>query len=126
MKGYFQDVKKLMEKEVHYDSYPRHFAGIWPRGAAAPSSGMQWDQIKCDILWQANPILVVKIFGESTCALCLCNRERMEIIKLYQTIPDKLINSCSEVHGACQQKPRFHRYHEQETPVLMSIKSVKK
>jgi hypothetical protein len=51
MKGNFQDVKKLMKKGVISDSYARHFAGIWPRGAAAPSLGMQWDLIKCDILW---------------------------------------------------------------------------
>ena len=37
--GYFQDVRKLMEKRVHSNSYARHFAGIWPRGAAAPSAG---------------------------------------------------------------------------------------
>jgi hypothetical protein len=114
MKGHFQDVKKLMEKGVHSDSYARHFAGIWPRGAAAPSPGMQRDLIKCDILWQGNPISVVKTFGKSTCALC--NRERMEIIKLSRSIPDKLINSCSEIHGACRHKPKFHRYHEQDTP----------
>jgi hypothetical protein len=36
MKGHFQDVKKLMEKGVHSDSYARHFAGIWPRGASPP------------------------------------------------------------------------------------------
>jgi hypothetical protein len=36
----------------------------------------------------------------------------MEIIKLSRTIPDKIINSCSRIHGACRHKPRFHRYHE--------------
>jgi hypothetical protein len=42
MKGHFQDIKKLMEKGVHSDSYARHFTGIWPRGAASPPSpGMQ-------------------------------------------------------------------------------------
>jgi hypothetical protein len=25
-----------------------------------------------------------------------------------------LINSCSEIHGACRHKPRFHRYHKQK------------
>jgi hypothetical protein len=42
MRGHFQDVKKLMEKGVHSDSYTRHFAGIWLRGATAPLPGMQW------------------------------------------------------------------------------------
>jgi hypothetical protein len=114
MKGHFQDVKKLMEKGVHSDSYARHFAGIWPKGAAAPSPGMQRDMIKCDILWQGNPISVVKTFGKPTCALC--NRERMEIIKLSRSIPEKMINSCSEIHGACRHKPKFHRFNEQNLP----------
>jgi hypothetical protein len=51
----------------------------------------------------------------------------MEIIKISKATPDILINSCSEIHGACRHKPRFHRYHEQDlTPVLMIAKSVKK
>jgi hypothetical protein len=113
MRGHFQDVKRLMEKEVHSDSYARHFAGIWPRGAATPSPGMQRDLIKYEILWKGNPISAVKTFGKNTCALC--NRERMEIVKASRNTPDMIINSCSEIHGACRHKPRFHRFHEQET-----------
>jgi hypothetical protein len=114
MTGHFQDVRTLMGKGVHSDSYARHFAGIWPRGAEIPTPGMQRDLIKCNILWKGNPISVVKTFGKSTCALC--NRERMEIVKLSRKIPELLINSCSEIHGACRHKPRFHRYQEQEIP----------
>jgi hypothetical protein len=51
MVGHFQDAKKLMEKGVHSDSYARHFTVIWPRGGVAPSPGMQWDLIKCNILY---------------------------------------------------------------------------
>ena len=114
MRGHFQDVKRLMEKGVHSDSYARHFAGIWPPGAEIPSPGMQRDLIKCEILWKGNPISAVKTFGKNICSLC--NRERMEIIKISRSTPDILINSCLEIHGACRHKPRFHRYHEQETP----------
>jgi hypothetical protein len=42
----------------------------------------------------------------------MCNRERMEIVKLSRSIPNQLINSCSKIHGACRHKPRFHRYHK--------------
>jgi hypothetical protein len=67
MKGNFQDVKKLMEKGVYLDSYARHFAGVWPRGAAVlPMPGMQHNLIKCEILWQGNPISVVNTFGKNT------------------------------------------------------------
>jgi hypothetical protein len=80
MAGHFQEVKKLMEKGVHSNSYTRHFANIWPRGATPPTSGMQRDLIKCNVLWKGNPIYVVKTFGKSPCALC--NRERMAIAKI--------------------------------------------
>jgi hypothetical protein len=89
MKGHFQDVKKLMEIRFHSDSYTRHFTGIWPREASPPMPGMQRDLIKCNILLQGNPTSAVKMFGKSTCALC--NRERMEIIKLSRSSPDTLI-----------------------------------
>jgi hypothetical protein len=102
-----------MEKGVHSASYARHFASIWPQGAAAPTPGMQRALIECNILWSGNPILVIKTFGKSTCVLC--NRERMEIVKLNRTITDKLINSSLEIHGTCYHKPRFHRYHKQTT-----------
>jgi hypothetical protein len=60
-RGHFQgDVKKLIKKGVHSDSYTRHFAGIWHRGTTAPTTGMQRILIKCEILWQGNPISVLK------------------------------------------------------------------
>jgi hypothetical protein len=110
MTGHFQDVKKLMEKGVLL-RYAWHFAGIWPRGAASPSLGMQGDLIKCNILWKDNPTPVIKTLGKSTCALY--NRERMEIIKLSWKIPELIINYCSKIHGARRHNPRFQRYHEQ-------------
>jgi hypothetical protein len=126
-----QNFKKrsLWRKESTWTHYAtRHFTSIWPQGAAAaPTPGMQRDLIECNILWRGNPISVIKTFGKFTCPLC--NRERMEIVKLNRTIPDKLINSCFlEIHGACHHKPRFHRYHEQtkQPPVRMSAKSAKK
>ncbi len=39
MASHFQDVKKLMEKGFHSDSYAS-FASIWHRGAAAPLPGI--------------------------------------------------------------------------------------
>jgi hypothetical protein len=81
MTGHFQDIYKLIEKGVHSNSYARHFAGIWPRGAASPSPRIRQDIINCNVLWKENPISVVKTFVKFTCALC--NRERMETIKLW-------------------------------------------
>ena len=111
MRGHFQDVKTLMETGKKKDSYAGHFAGIWPPGADTPSPGVQRDLIKCDIMWQGNPISAVKTFGKISCVLC--NKERLMIIKLSRSSPETIINSCSEIHGACRHIPRFHRYHEQ-------------
>jgi hypothetical protein len=36
-------------------------------------------------------------------------RERMAIVKAEHNNPKNLINSRSEVHGACRHLPRFHR-----------------
>jgi hypothetical protein len=69
IRGHFQEVKKLIEKGVYLDSYTRHFAGIWPRGATSPSSGIQWDMIQSNILWKGKPISIVKTFGKATCTL---------------------------------------------------------
>jgi hypothetical protein len=124
MRGYFQDVKRLMEKGVHSDSYARHFACIWPRGAEVPSPGMQRDPIKCEILWQGNPISVVKTFGKNTCSLC--NRERMEIIKISRATPNILINSCLEIHRVCAAtNPDSIGSTNRNSPVLMIARSVK-
>jgi hypothetical protein len=93
--------EKTNGERSQVDSYGIHFTGIWPRGAAAPLPGMQWDLIKCDILWKGNPISVVKTFGKTT--YNLCNRERMEIVKLSRSTHDILINSCLEIHDTCRQ-----------------------
>jgi hypothetical protein len=74
MAGQLQDIKKLMEKGVHSDSYARHFTGIWPRGAASLSPGMKRDLITCNILWKGNPISAINTFGKSTSVLCATER----------------------------------------------------
>jgi hypothetical protein len=85
---------------------------------------MQHDLIKCEILWKGNPILVVKTFRKNTCALC--NRERIEIIKISRTTPNILINSCWKIHGVCRHKARFHRYHGQDNPSADDCKKCEK
>ena len=72
-----------------------------------------WKPLGCLNYLKMYPISAVKTFGKNTCALC--NREQMETVKASRITPDMIINSCSEIHGACHHKPRFHRFHEQET-----------
>ena len=37
-------------------------------------------------------------------------KERLEILKQSRKNPDKLLNSNSELYGACRHKTKFHRY----------------
>jgi len=64
-----------------------------------------------DILWQGNPLSLVKSFGTRECQLC--SREKIEIIKWSRKEPETLINTCSEIYGGCRHKPKFHRYREE-------------
>ena len=54
----------------------------------------------------------MKTFGKLNCTLCM--NERMELIKaknLEKMMKNKkMINSCTEIYGACRHKPKFHRY----------------
>jgi hypothetical protein len=115
MAGHFQEVNKLMEKGVHCKTFRRHLA---KRSHSTITRDATRDLIKYNILLQGNPISVVKTFRKSTCTLC--NREQMEIIKLSSSIPDQLINSCSEIHGACRHKPRFQaQTHSEEESIQL-------
>ena len=64
--------------------------------------------MKYQILWQANPISCMKTFGKFNCALCMW--ERVEILCAYQQEKTKLINSKTEIFGACCHKTKFHRF----------------
>ena len=103
MMGHFQDVRQLIKKDIPSDSYAKHFASLWPPDTV-PTPGMQRDMIDCKIVWRGKPLSAVKSFGHSNCFLC--NRERMEIIRMSRSNPEKMINSCSEIHGACRHKPQ--------------------
>jgi hypothetical protein len=124
MRGHFQDVKQIVENNVYSDSYAKHFGEQVPKGAKAPTPGMQRDLISCSILWKGDPLTAVKSFGRNSCKLC--NRERMAIVKACHKDAKGLINSRSELHGACRHIPRFHRLSIKALPpVLMSAKSSK-
>jgi GIY-YIG catalytic domain len=107
MQQHFNDVRKLHSQGDKSDSYAKHFAEQFLNFESV-SPNLQRGSISCSILWQGNPINVVKTFGTTNCALC--NKERIEILKQSKKDPKILINSCNEIYGACRHKPRFHRY----------------
>jgi GIY-YIG catalytic domain len=98
MQQHFNDVKKLHQLGQKSDSYAKHFANQFLNFDNLTPQ-FQRNSITCDILWQGNPISVVKTFGTAKCALC--NKERLEILKHSRKNPESLINSCTEIYGAC-------------------------
>jgi hypothetical protein len=107
MQQHFNDVKKLLQHGIKSDSYAKHFASQFSNlDNLTPE--IQRNSIVCKVLWQGNPINVVKTFGTPNCALC--NKERLEILKQSRKDPNSLINSCNEIYGACRHNSKFHRY----------------
>jgi GIY-YIG catalytic domain len=107
MQQHFNDVKKLHQHGIKSDSYAKHFS-LQLSNFDNPTPKIQRNSISCEILWQGNPINVVKTFGTPNCALC--NKERLEILKQSKKDPNSLINSCNEIYGACRHNSKFHRY----------------
>jgi hypothetical protein len=115
MQQHVQDVRKLVIHGRHSDSFAKHFAMLVPPGT--PNNEIRkFVKIKVKILWSGKPLTCVKTFGTKSCKLC--NKERHEILKLTRLHPGKAINTCSEIHGACRHKPRFHRFNQ-----LLQIKT---
>jgi hypothetical protein len=107
MQQHFNDVKKLHQQGIKSDSYAKYFS-LQLSNFDNPTPKIQRNSISCEILWQGNPINVVKTFGTPNCALC--NKERLEILKQSRKDPNSLINSCNEIYGACRHNSKFHRY----------------
>ena len=110
MSGHFNDVQKLLAKGIRSDSYAKHFATHFEKGSKPKPKELRAIQ-KFEIIWQGKPISASKTFGTRGCILC--TREKIAIIKAGRKEPEKLINSCSEIYGACRHKPKFHRYKEE-------------
>jgi len=64
-----------------------------------------------DVVWQGDPLSVVKSFGTRECQLC--SREKINVAKWSRKDPEMLINTCSEICGRCRHKLRFHRCREE-------------
>ena len=89
MQQHFGEVKKLVEIGEKSDSYAKHFATQFPTTIPTPDD--QRNGITCSIIWQGNPIGVVKTFATKNCALCA--KERTAILKQSKLNPQLLINS---------------------------------
>jgi len=112
MQQHFNEVQKLVKLGEKLDPYTKHFATQFYD--TNPSPVNQHGGITCSIIWQDNPISVVKTFATKNCDMCA--KERIAILKQSRSNPHLLINSNNEIYGACGHRQRFHRYVKQTTP----------
>jgi len=113
MQQHFNEVQKLVKRGEKSDACPKHFATQFHD--TNPSPVNQRGRITCSIIWQGNPISVIKTFATKNCALCA--KKRIAILKQSTSNQQLLINSNSKVHGVCRHRPHFHRHVKQITPI---------
>ena len=107
MGQHFLNTKRLVQTGKALDLFASHYTTHFKLGSKIKRMNVR-RICRTRILWHGNPISCCKSFGKSCCQLCM--RERMEILRRHNKEPDKIINSCGEIYGACRHKPKFHRY----------------
>ena len=105
---HFGDTVRLANCGEKSDSFASHFAEHFKQSDEDVRRKHVREMVKMEILWQGDAISCMKSFGQLNCHLCM--RERIEILKWSKKNLEKLINSRSEIYGACRHKTRFHRY----------------
>jgi len=110
MNQHFQEAKLPVMKGQKSDSCASHFAKHFKPGQKPTPKELHKMQT-FDIMWQGEPLSVVKSFGTRGCQLC--SREKINIVKWSRKELEKLINTCSEICGGCRHKPRLHRCREE-------------
>ena len=120
MTHHFSDVTRLTstskpvlpsDDSRRSDTFAKHFAKHFPRDATPQQLR---ENIDLDVLWQGNPLSCVKTFKTPKCRLC--TMERLFILKLTASKKISLVNSRSEIYGACRQNPKFHRFSTDDPP----------
>ena len=97
------------------DTFARHFATHVPlplkqdsKGKPTLSSTELYPLLHVKVLWRGNPISCMESFGTLKCTICM--KERRIILDRHNRSPNELINSRTEIYGACRHNPNFHRY----------------
>ena len=106
MRQHANEVGRCVHLNEGSDTHAKHFASHV--GTQKVTQGLIRTMVKHEIIWQGNPIACSKSFGGLRCSLCM--RERQEIYKANKHEKDKLMNSGTEIYGACRHNPTFHRY----------------
>jgi len=77
MQQHFNKVQKRVKLGEKLGAYAKHFATQFH--ATNPSPAYQHGGITCSIIWQVNPISLVKTFATKNCVMCA--EERIAILK---------------------------------------------
>ena len=112
MNSHFGEVRDLINRKKGADTFARHCANQLKEKERISAEDARKCVEKVEILWQGNPLSCVKSFKSLTCKLCM--KERLLLYKARLKEKDDetnlLINTGSEIYGACRHIPRFHRY----------------
>jgi hypothetical protein len=111
---HLNDFKKLITKGIKADSFASHFTNHC-KTETKPTNDELCRMMKVKIIWQGNAISCMKSFGKLNYSLCM--HERFEILCTIRQEEWKIINNCTEIHGACRHKTRFHRFIKEHTNV---------
>ena len=116
--GHLAEVKAAVEGGECSDTYAMYFSKHWRNIGVVPTRAMQRKRGRFEVLWNGNPISIMKTFQSNKCILC--SKERVEILKHIWKDPKNVINQRNEIYGACKHKPHFHWFQKLETAALYS------
>ena len=107
MAGHFNNIQKMITKNLQSDSLAAHFSSILPKNKK-PSRQELRTLMSFKVLHHSNPISAMKTIR--TDQLKLCTDEKIRILKNSKKSGTNLINKCSEVYSACRHQTKFHRF----------------
>ena len=110
MYGHFNDVISSIRGKQKSDTFTRHMVAHF--GTINDKKIFTATQLRpyvsTRVIWQGNYISCNKSFSTLRCTLCM--QECLDILKLSNHNPTKLMKSRSEMYGACRHVVHFHRY----------------
>ena len=101
------EAKLFCNKNKRSDSFASHFGSHIDKSMTPRQQADYLRSImKCSLPWTGKIIPTMKTFRRPSCQLCM--KERTLITKGMLSGKSDLINSSSELYGACRHKSRFH------------------
>ena len=105
MDGHFSDLLRLIRNGQKLDSFAAHFE---QRLKATTSRADLRKYMTFKVVKQLNPIGAMKTFTKPNCNLFM--EEHLTILKKLRDKRVTVMNTNSEIHGACRNKTTFHQF----------------